>query len=158
MREVHQKELQSFHLTYKSKMLHDFVPWHIGGLQKCFLWTWLSNWRIYMWQWHHLEPQCLLIKKELIERIFVLYKSNTGSCFCHKKYFASSLKRIEPSITDRKMFCTDKESNIVDAFTQEFPSALSIQYFRHFKKAIERKLKNQIGSDRNQVCFVLKFK
>ena len=96
----------------------------------------------FMWQWHHLEPQCLLIKKELIERIFVLYKSNTGSCFCHKKYFASSLKRIEPSITDRKTFCTDKESNIVDAFTQEFPSALSIQYFRHFKKAIERKLKN----------------
>ena len=74
------------------------------------------------------------------------------------KYFSSSLKRIEPSIIDLKTFVTDEESNIVDAFTQEFPSAVNIQCFRHFKKAIERKLKNWIGSDRNQVCFVLKLK
>ena len=50
------------------------------------------------------------------------------------KYFASSLKRIEPSIIDLKTFVTDGESNIVDAFTQEFPSAVNIQCFRHFKK------------------------
>ena len=74
------------------------------------------------------------------------------------KYFASSVKRIEPSIIDLKTFGTDEESNIVDAFTQEFPSAVNIQCFRHFKKAIERKLKNWIGSDRNQVFFVLKLK
>ena len=65
---------------------------------------------------------------------------------------------IEPSIIDLKMFNTDEESNIVDGFTQEFPSAVNIQCFRHFKKPVERKLKNWIGSDRNQVCFVLKLK
>ena len=74
------------------------------------------------------------------------------------KYFASSLKRIEPSIIDLKTFVTDGESNIVDAFTQEFPSAVNIQCFRHFKKDIERKLKNWIGNDRSEVCFVLKLK
>ena len=74
------------------------------------------------------------------------------------KYFASPLKRIEPSIIDLKPFGTDGESNIVDAFTQEFPSAVNIQCFRHFKKDIERKLKNWIGNDRNEVCFVIKLK
>ena len=77
-----------------------------------------------------------MIKKELIQHILVLYKFNTGSSY---KYFASSLKRIEPLIIDLKMIRTDKESNIVDASTQEFPSAVNTQYFRHFKKAIERK-------------------
>ena len=42
------------------------------------------------------------------------------------KYFPSSLKRIELSIIDLKAFDADKESNIVDAFIQEFPSAVNI--------------------------------
>ena len=63
------------------------------------------------------------------------------------RYFASSLKRIEPSIIDLKTFGNDEESDIVDAFTQEFPSAVNIQCFNHFKKTVERKLKNWIGSD-----------
>ena len=65
---------------------------------------------------------------------------------------------IELSIIHLKTFNTDEENNIVDGFTQEFPSAVNIQCFRHFKKPVERKLKNWTGSDQNQVCFVLKLK
>ena len=68
------------------------------------------------------------------------------------------IPRIKPSIIDLKTFNIDEESNIVYGFTQKFPSAVNIQCFRHFKKPVERKLKNWIGSDRNQVCFVLKLK
>ena len=32
-----------------------------------------------------------------------------------------------------------RKQHRVDASTQEFPSAVNTQYFRHFKKAIERK-------------------
>ena len=42
------------------------------------------------------------------------------------KYFPSSLKRIELSIIDLKTFGADEKSNIVDAFIQEFPSAVNI--------------------------------
>ena len=41
-------------------------------------------------------------------------------------YFPSSLKSIEPSSIDLKTFGTDEESNIIDAFIQEFPSAYSM--------------------------------
>ena len=73
------------------------------------------------------------------------------------KFFLSSLKRIESSIKN-VWYWQRKQCYIVDAFTQEFPSAVNIQCLRHFKKAVERKLKNWIGGDRNQVCFVLKLK
>ena len=42
------------------------------------------------------------------------------------KYFPSFLKRIELSIIDLKTFGADEESNIVDAFIQEFPSAVNV--------------------------------
>ena len=56
------------------------------------------------------------------------------------QYFGSALKRFNPKISELKIYGTDNEKNLTDAFAVEFPIATNLQCFQHFKKCIERRL------------------
>ena len=53
----------------------------------------------------------------------------------------NSLSTIEPRFKNLKIFGSDGEKNIIDAVNSSCPSAENLQYFRHFKKSIEKLLK-----------------
>ena len=56
------------------------------------------------------------------------------------RHFGSSLKRCDPKLGSLKAFGSDDEENIVKAFLAEFPEAVNIQCFRHFRRTIEHRL------------------
>ena len=56
------------------------------------------------------------------------------------QYSGSALKRFNPKISGLNVYGTDNEKNLTDAFTVEFPIATNLQFFRHFKNCIERRL------------------
>ena len=66
-------------------------------------------------------------------------------------FFASCLKRIEPEICGLKIFGTDEEKNIINAFEEEFYNAVNLQCFRHYRQNIERRLSGWGANDKSKV-------
>ena len=48
------------------------------------------------------------------------------------QYFGSALKRFNPKISELKIYGTDNEKNLTDAFAVEFPIATNLQFFLAF--------------------------
>ena len=67
------------------------------------------------------------------------------------RHFGSSLKRCDPKLGNLKAFGSDDDENIVKAFLAEFPEAVNIQYFRHFRRTAEHRLGKWKNNDRNDV-------
>ena len=70
------------------------------------------------------------------------------------QYFGSALKRFNPKISELKIYGTDNEKNLTDAFAVEFPIATNLQCFRHFKKCIERRLSGWSFKEKSQVYYL----
>ena len=68
------------------------------------------------------------------------------------RFIGSSLKRIKKKVSGLKIFGSDQEDNLVNAFKEEFPEAINLQCFRHFKQNIERRLSKWETIDREDVC------
>ena len=71
--------------------------------------------------------------------------------FSSYRYLRSSLKRCDPKLGSFKAFGSDDVENIVKAFLAEFPEAVNIQCFCHFRKIIEHRLGKSKNNDRNEV-------
>ena len=56
------------------------------------------------------------------------------------QYFRSVLKRFNPKVSELKIYGTENEKNLTNAFAGEFPIATNLQCFRHFKKCIDRRI------------------
>ena len=67
------------------------------------------------------------------------------------QYFGSTLKRFNPKISELKIYGTDNEKNLTDAFAVEFPIATNLQCFWHSKDCIERCLSGWSSKEKSQV-------
>ena len=62
--------------------------------------------------------------------------------FCSYNYFASTLIGLKPSLRNILAFGTDGESELIKAFTTNFPNAIHLRCFRHFRANLSSKLKD----------------
>ena len=66
------------------------------------------------------------------------------------------MNRRNKKVSGLKIFGSDQEDNLVNAFKEEFPEAINLQFFRHFKQNIERRLSKWKKIDREELrmlCF-----
>ena len=77
--------------------------------------------------------------------------------FQHRKlkqsyqYFGKALKLFNPNISELKIYGTDNEKNLTDAFAVEFPIATNLKCFWYFKKCIKRRLSGWSSKEKSQV-------
>ena len=57
--------------------------------------------------------------------------------FSSYRFIGSSLKRINKNVSGLKIFGSDQDDNLMNAFKEEFKEAINLQCFRHFKQNIE---------------------
>ena len=62
--------------------------------------------------------------------------------FCSYNYFASTLIGLKPSLRNVLAFGTDGECELIKAFTTNFPNAIHLRCFRHFKANLSSKFKD----------------
>ena len=67
------------------------------------------------------------------------------------QYFGRAFKGFNPKILELKIYDTDNGKQLTDAFDVEFPIATNLQYFRHFKKCVERRLSGWSSKEKSQV-------
>ena len=70
------------------------------------------------------------------------------------QYFGSALKRFNPKISELKICGVDNEKNLTDVFAVEFPIAINLQCFQHFKKCITRLLSGRSSKEKSQVYYL----
>ena len=62
--------------------------------------------------------------------------------FCSYNYFTSTLIGLKPSLRNILAFGTDGESELIKAFTTNFPNTIHLRCFRHFRANLSSKLKD----------------
>ena len=71
------------------------------------------------------------------------------------QYFGNTLKRFNPKISELKIYGTDNEKNLTDAFAVEFSIATNLPYFRHFKKSIKRRVSGRSSKEKSHVYHLI---
>lgn len=88
----------------------------------------------------HLMLQDVTTKRSpLLLGPVLVHQSTSFSAF---NYFASTLVGCRPSLRQVLAFGSDGDKALVEAFTHNFPFAIQLRCFIHFKRNIEEKLKS----------------
>ena len=68
------------------------------------------------------------------------------------RFIRISFKPISKKVSGLKIFISDQEDNLVNAFKEEVPEAINLQFFHHFKQNAERRLSKWKKIYHKEVC------